>query len=69
MSQNIDVSIHYPVALPNLKAYEYLNLRKEDYNITNVFQNEILSLPMYQELSSEQIGFVANCIKDFFATQ
>lgn len=69
ISQNIDVSIHYPVALPNLKAYEYLNLPTEENSITNVFQNEILSLPMYPELSSEQIGFVVSCIKDFFAAQ
>lgn len=68
-SRNIDVSIHYPVALPNLKAYEYINIPKEDYNITNSFQNEILSLPMYAELSSVQIEFVVNCIKDFFAAQ
>lgn len=64
--RNIDVSIHYPVALPNLEAYKYLNVPKEDYEVTGVFQNEILSLPMYPELSSEQIEYVVNSIKEFF---
>lgn len=66
ISRNIDVSIHYPVALPNLEAYKYLNVPKDDYKITDTFQNEILSLPMYPELSSEQIEFVAGSIKEFF---
>lgn len=64
--RNIDVSIHYPVALPNLEAYKYLNVPKEDYIITNTVQNEILSLPMFPELTQEQIQYVTNSIKKFF---
>lgn len=62
----IETSIHYPIALPNLEAYKYLNISKEDYTITNNYQDEILSLPMYPELSSEQIEFVAGKITSFF---
>lgn len=65
-SRNVDVSIHYPVALPNLEAYKYLNVPKEDYIITNTFQNEILSLPMYPELSLQQIEYVVSSIKEFY---
>lgn len=65
----IETSIHYPVALPNLEAYKYLNISKDDYKVTDIFQNEILSLPMYPELSSEQIEFVADKIKEFFTSQ
>lgn len=67
--KNIDTSIHYPVALPNLEAYKYLNVPKEDYKHTDIFQNEILSLPMYAELSEEQILYVCASIKDFFDAQ
>lgn len=62
----IETSIHYPIALPNLEAYKYLNVPKEDYPITNNYQDEILSLPMYPELSEEQIEFVCEKITTFF---
>lgn len=67
--KNIDTSIHYPIALPNLEAYKYLNVPKEDYRLTNIFQNEILSLPMYAELSEEQIQYVCSSVKEFFDAQ
>ncbi|MBS1515389.1 MAG: DegT/DnrJ/EryC1/StrS family aminotransferase [Bacteroidetes bacterium] len=65
----IETSIHYPAALPNLEAYKYLNIPPEDYKLTNIFQNEILSLPMYPELTNEQIHFVAASIRDFFSSR
>jgi dTDP-4-amino-4,6-dideoxygalactose transaminase len=68
-SHEIETSIHYPIALPNLPAYKYLNVPPEDYARTNVFQDEILSLPMYAELTAEQISFAAEKIKEFFTTQ
>ncbi|MBS1494873.1 MAG: DegT/DnrJ/EryC1/StrS family aminotransferase [Bacteroidetes bacterium] len=68
-SHKIETSIHYPVALPNLPAYSYLNIPPEDYKLTNIFQDEILSLPMYPELTSEQITFISEKIKKFFTTQ
>jgi len=30
-------------------------------------QNKILSIPLYPELSDEQINYVADCIKEFYA--
>jgi dTDP-4-amino-4,6-dideoxygalactose transaminase len=63
---NIETSIHYPVALPNLPAYKHLQIPRDDYKITDTFQNEILSLPMYAELSNEQIELVSEKIKEFF---
>lgn len=62
----IETSIHYPIALPNLEAYKYLNVPKEDYPITNNYQDEILSLPIYPELTGEQIEFVVENIASFF---
>jgi len=68
-ANDIDTGIHYPVALPNLPAYKYLNIPLDDYKLTDVFQNEILSLPMYPELSSGQIGYVCGKIKEFITAQ
>lgn len=64
--RGIQAAIHYPTALPYLPAYQYLNHKKEDFPIASKYQNEILSLPMYPELSDDQVDYVCSAIKDFF---
>jgi dTDP-4-amino-4,6-dideoxygalactose transaminase len=62
----IETSIHYPTALPFLKAYEYLGHRHEDFPVAYKYQKEILSLPMYPELTEDMIEYVVGKIKEFF---
>jgi len=64
-SKGIATGIHYPIALPNLKAYSYLKHTRNDFPEATKASEEILSLPMYPELSASQIQFVAQQIKEF----
>ena len=64
--KGISTGIHYPIALPNLKAYSYLGHRPEDFPVASKTSEEIVSLPMYAELSDAQIEYVVNQIKAFF---
>lgn len=64
--QGIETAIHYPTALPFMKVYEYLGHKQQDFPVAYQYQNEILSLPMYPELSPEQIAYIVKCIGDFF---
>lgn len=64
--KGIDTAIHYPTALPNLPAYAYLGHKPEDFPESTKAQGEILSLPMYPELTEEQIVYVCDCIKAFY---
>lgn len=64
--QGVDTAIHYPTALPNLPAYEYLNTDSRQFPVATSLQDEILSLPMYPELSEESIAYVADCIMRFY---
>ena len=64
-SKGISTGIHYPKALPNLKAYSYLNHNGSDFPEATKASQEILSLPMYPELNEGQIQFVAREIKGF----
>jgi dTDP-4-amino-4,6-dideoxygalactose transaminase len=66
--QGVETAIHYPTVLPFLSAYEYLNAEKSDFETALNYQNQILSLPLYPELTTEQIKYVAKCIGDFFKT-
>ena len=66
-SNGIATGIHYPIALPNLMAYSYLNHKEADFVEASKASREILSLPMFPELEESQIAFVVEKIKDFMA--
>lgn len=64
-SQGISTGIHYPIALPNLKAYSYMNQGGNGFPEATKASQEILSLPMYPELGESQIHHIMHTIKSF----
>ena len=60
----IEAGIHYPIALPNLMAYRYLGYRPEDFPVATAYSKEILSLPMFPEITEDQIQYVCNQLKN-----
>jgi len=64
--KGISTGIHYPVAPPFMPAYGYLKHKPSDFPVAYECMGEILSLPMYPELSDEQIGYVSQSIKEFY---
>lgn len=67
--QGVETAIHYPTALPNLPAYRYLGHSPSDFPVATQLQQEILSLPMYPELTEEAIAYTAAGIKAFCANK
>lgn len=65
-SIGISTGIHYPIALPNLRAYTYLNHSRNDFPEATKASQEILSLPMYPELTEAQIQVIFKGIKEFY---
>lgn len=61
----IATAVHYPTALPNLKAFSRLGYSPKDFPIASQYQNEILSLPIFPELTEEKIAYVAKQLKSF----
>jgi dTDP-4-amino-4,6-dideoxygalactose transaminase len=59
--------IHYPIPLHLQPAYGYLGIGEGVYPVTEQIATEILSLPMYPELSREDVGVVAGEIKGFMS--
>ncbi len=62
----IGTAIHYPVALPFMYAYTDLEHTEEDFPVAAQYQDEILSLPMYPELTKPMMDYVADTIKAFY---
>ena len=63
----INTGLHYPIPLHLQNAYKNLNLPNGNYPITERVAREILSLPMFPGLTSEQIEYVSSKIKSFYS--
>ena len=61
-SKGIQTAIHYPTPLPLLKAYTKNNYKEADFSIASSVTKRIISLPMYAELSAEQIEYVSEIL-------
>ncbi len=64
-NKGVSTGIHYPIALPALSAYSYLNHRDGDFPEAISASREILSLPMFPELGQVRIEFISEKIKEF----
>ena len=58
----IGTGIHYPIPLHLQKAYQHLNYRSGDFPIAEKAAAEIVSLPMFPQLTAEQQARVAEAI-------
>ncbi len=62
----IDTLIHYPVPPHLQKAYQHLNYKRGDFPIAEQLADEMVSLPLYPGLKTEQVEFVCDTIKRFY---
>jgi dTDP-4-amino-4,6-dideoxygalactose transaminase len=61
----IGVGMHYPIPLHLTQAFAFLGYKKGDFPIAEQLADAILSLPMYPELSEDQIQYVCKKVEDF----
>jgi dTDP-4-amino-4,6-dideoxygalactose transaminase len=65
----IDTGIHYPIPLHLQKAYENLGYKQGDFPVTEKVASEILSLPMYPQLTAEQQRRVVQEVSFFLSPE
>lgn len=63
--RGVQTAVHYPVALPLMPAYEYLGGNAALFPSAARNQDRILSLPIYPELTSKMVRYVATAIGEF----
>jgi dTDP-4-amino-4,6-dideoxygalactose transaminase len=63
--RSIQTVVNYPVALPFLPAYGRFGHRPRDFPVAHRNQSRILSLPIFPEITSEQLQAVASEILSF----
>lgn len=62
-ADGIACAIYYPLSLHVQEVYKELGCKKGDFPVAEQMQDEVLSLPMYPELSKAQIEAIAGSIK------
>jgi len=65
LDRGIQCLIHYPIPAHLQQAYAYLGYKPGDLPTTEHIVKRILSLPMFPELTDEQVDEVIEGIKDF----
>lgn len=66
--KNIITNIHYPTALPFTEAYAELHHTPSDFPVASALQHQWLSLPMYPELTNEQMEYVCRHLMEFLVS-
>ena len=62
----VQALIHYPIPLHLQEAFQYLNYKKGDFPNSEKIAKEIISLPIFPEMSTRQIKYIIKSMKDFF---
>lgn len=65
--RGVFTGIHYPIPVHLQKAVEFLGNKQGDFPATEYATTQILSLPMYAELTEEEIKYTVSAIKEFYA--
>ena len=61
--------LHYPIPIHLLPAYEDLGYAPGDFPITEAYADQILTLPIFAELTDEQIDLVTSVVRKFVGVQ
>jgi dTDP-4-amino-4,6-dideoxygalactose transaminase len=62
----ISTGLHYPVPLHLQPCFEYLGYKKGDFPFSEKLADTCISLPIFPELTGEQVEYVCEKIKLFF---
>ena len=65
-ANGIGNAVHYPMPLHLQKAYASLGYKPGDFPVAEQAAREVLSLPMYPELTDAQIQRVVAVVREFF---
>ena len=66
--RGIGTQIHYPVPIHLQESAQFLGYRRGDLPVTEKVSDEVLSLPMYAELTDSQIDRVTSAVREFAKT-
>lgn len=63
-AEGVGCAVYYPISLHEQKCFEYLGYRPEDFPESTRASRQVLSLPIFAELTEEQIVRVASVLAE-----
>lgn len=64
--KGISTGLHYPIPLHLQKCFEGLGYKRGDFPVSEKLADNCLSLPIYPEMTDEQIAYVADHVRSFY---
>ncbi|MBF7097820.1 DegT/DnrJ/EryC1/StrS family aminotransferase [Alkalibacter mobilis] len=61
----VNTQIHYPIPPHLSNAYKYLGFKKGDFPITENYADTLVSLPLFDGISDEEIQYVIDIINEY----
>ncbi|MFC2071630.1 DegT/DnrJ/EryC1/StrS family aminotransferase [Chloroflexota bacterium] len=64
--KGIETKVHYPIPIHLQKASKYLGYKEGDFPVCEVQTKSILTLPVHQHLTDDQVEYVIDNIRKFY---
>jgi dTDP-4-amino-4,6-dideoxygalactose transaminase len=64
-SKGVATGMHYPIPIHQQEAWQAYYIGDNHLPVTNKLTSEILTLPLYPELSLEEVDYICHCVRDF----
>ena len=64
--KGIGTGLHYPIPLHLQKCFQHLGYKRGDFPVAEQLADRCLSLPMFAELTDDQIEYVTSSIRSFY---
>ena len=67
LENGVETMIHYPTPIHKQPCYRFLGYKPGDLPITTRLSRQILSLPLYPELTMAEVSTVCDAVSNFYA--
>ena len=64
--EGIETKINYPTPIHLMPGYQFLGYKEGELPVTEQLSRQILSLPIYPDMSSKQVGYICDKIIKFY---
>jgi dTDP-4-amino-4,6-dideoxygalactose transaminase len=68
LKKGIGTEVYYPVPMHLQECFAYLGIRKGAFPESERAAKETVALPVYPEVSEQQMRYVVDCVREFFTT-